>query len=144
MAQCPVGIGEDWNCRFAADGSKWLVSSTFDNQHADRLAPWIGADRADRLFPEHPVTVVFDTATGRELARVPHSGQTAVLPDGKTLATYSFDDDRMILWDIPPRTAIHPAIAWAVLGLALALSGIWWGKRCGAGFRDPQSLYPFG
>jgi hypothetical protein len=50
---------------------------------------------------------------------------SGMFPDGKTLATFSREEDCVQLWDIPPSAAVHPFLAWGVLGLAFVFTGCW-------------------
>ena len=59
-----------------------------------RLLATPGSDRAVRLW---------DVATGRQLAELPHDGEAYALafsPDGKTLATTGIDDRVVKVWDV--------------------------------------------
>jgi len=80
---------------------------------------------------EAPV-IVFDAATGKECGLVPHGHFTSYVHfvDDTTLATLSPTRDAIQLWDLPPRRALHPFIAWTCLGVALLLTGAcWYGWR---------------
>ena len=114
---------------FSADGSLWLVRRTRANPYADRVVPWLGATRTEWLLPKIRETLIYDTSTGLEIARVPRCGLAAVWDDGKTMAVFSTPDDALSLWDIPPRMAIDPALAWLASALAVLLSGFGWRLR---------------
>jgi len=127
LARCEVG--KDSVMLVYSDGKIWGVNFGHVNALTDRAQEWIGAERALRWFPPVMATIILDVTTGREMARLPHYGVAALLPDGKTLALYTADQDRVELWDLPPRRVVHPLVAAAVFVLALALSVTWWVKR---------------
>jgi WD40 repeat protein len=93
------------------------------------IAGQIGAARASRLFLDiRPERQIFDTGTGRVVACIPQA-ISAMTADGKTLATFSPEEDCVHLWDVPPRTVVHPLLPWGMLGLALVLTPWWWQLR---------------
>jgi WD40 repeat protein len=93
------------------------------------LAKSIGADRiAEWALNAKPRRQVYDTSTGRIVGWTPYV-ESQVLPDGKTIAIYSYDDGCVELWDMPPRTVIHPLLCWAALVCAVALTAWWWHMR---------------
>jgi WD40 repeat protein len=70
---------------------------------------------------------MIDTRTGRVVASFPLArlSTLAVFPDGKTLATFSYKDGCVRLWDLPPKRAVHPGFAWSAFGLTIVLTA-WW------------------
>jgi hypothetical protein len=78
-------------------------------------------------------TIVLDTETGLQLAKIHGCRDAAFGSDGKTLVTAHEDRQRLLnylnLWDIPPRARLH--WGWTVLLAAVAtgLTGAWWWIR---------------
>jgi WD40 repeat protein len=62
------------------------------------------------------INVIFDARTGGEVMRIQPRGNAAVQlsPDGRTLAVFA-SDNRVQLWDIPPRKSL----TWFAAGAAL-------------------------
>jgi hypothetical protein len=134
------GRGEDMV--FSPDGSKVWLRFMYQDSRANNLFYWL-----DYLFrrlgvrgftygssPPHEEAAIFDVTTGLECARVPFDRSHVLFGDDKTLATFSRVNGTIQLWDLPPRRAVHPILAWACLGLALILTGTWWydRRRCAA------------
>jgi WD40 repeat protein len=94
----------------------------------DRLAEW--AERLRLPWPRRSTTaeasVLFDTTTGRETARLPRDSCWGCWsPDGSQLAVRDWSDHRVRVWDMPPR----PSVAWlaiAAAGLAVPVAGLAW------------------
>jgi WD40 repeat protein len=94
----------------------------------DRLAEW--AERLRLPWPRRSTTaeasVLFDTTTSRETARLPREGCWGhCSPDGSQLAVRDWGDHRVRVWDMPPR----PPVAWLVItaaGLAVPVAGLAW------------------
>jgi WD40 repeat protein len=121
-------IGRDYDTDVSTDGRVWFVYyASF--RLSDSLLPRVWAERARRWFPRVSGVIVLDVTTGHELVRVPRWGLSALSPDGKTLAVYNADGDKVELWNIPPRTVVHPLLARALAGLAIALTAWWWRLR---------------
>jgi hypothetical protein len=97
------------------------------------------------ILPNRMETAVFDAATGWECGRLPCPlGFVVKFADDKTLAIFPVRDAKAIeLWDLPPRTAVHPFIAWACFGMATLLTGArcyaWRAVKTG---RQPEARYP--
>ncbi len=93
---------------------------------------WLGVSPKSILRRSvRPEWQLFDTTTGQLLGCFPggKGADLQLLPDGETLATCSLDDNFITLWDIPPRTAVHPFWLWATLALAVGLTAWWWRLR---------------
>jgi WD40 repeat protein len=114
------------DARFFPEHSLCLIESFDFNRWAPRVEAWVGPKRAKQFFPDSKRTIIFDLATGRELGQVPVARYVTLSPDGKTLAAYSEEENTLTLWDVPPRRAIHPVIAWFAAALAVTLTGMWW------------------
>jgi WD40 repeat protein len=127
-ATCPIGIPVH-DLAFTPDG-RILVGCYNEIRNAwdDRLRGWFGR-RAPHVFGTAGATVLIDVSTGALLTHLRGHSQPALLADGKIMATYDLDRDAIRLWDLPPRRAIHPALAWAALPLTVALTGLWWRLR---------------
>jgi WD40 repeat protein len=89
---------------------------------------------------------MIDTRTGRVVASFPLArlSTLAVFPDGKTLATFSYKDGCVRLWDLPPKRAVHPGFAWGGLGLTVVLAAWWWYLPRRAQSKRPGTETPAG
>jgi WD40 repeat protein len=123
LVRCPRASGG-----FLGGGAYWYVNH-YPFLSLSSIAERIGAARASRLFIDiRPERRIFDTKSGRMVACVPQA-VSGLFPDGKTLATFSRDENGVQLWDVPPSSAVHPFLAWGVLGLAFLFTGWWWRLR---------------
>jgi WD40 repeat protein len=113
---------------FFGNGSHWYVGH-MPFFPLISIAESIGADQvASGLLNAVRHRQVFDTNTGQMVGCIPyHDAQ--MLPDRRTVAIYSYEEDSVQLWDFPPSTAVHPALAWTSLAIAVALTAWWWHVR---------------
>ncbi len=116
------------SCGFLGGGSYWYVND-YPFMALSRIASQVGAAQTSQLFLAiRPERRVFDTKSGRTVARLPQA-ISAMTPDGKTLATFSREEDCVQLWDMPSSTGVHAFLAWGVLGLAFVFTGWRWHLR---------------
>src|SRR5260370_42042319 len=93
------------------------------------LGAWCGGGRGCELMYCKEETAVLDVPTGQDCGRMPCFGSNVLFADDKTLATLSKTGDAIQLWELPPGRALQGLGAWACLGGALLLTGIWWYAR---------------
>jgi WD40 repeat protein len=123
LVRCPRASGG-----FLGGGSYWYVNH-YPFWPLSSLAEKIGAGQLSRLFIDiRRERRIFDTKSGRMVACVPQA-ISGMFPDGKTLATFSREEDCVQLWDVPASTMVHPFLAWGVLGLGFVFTGWWWHLR---------------
>ena len=108
---------------FSPDG-KLLAVGCYDSNF--RLRSLVAKFTGRFLAPDERV-LVLDAQTGRRLASLPALGPLAFRPDGKTLVTYSYKKDVVLLWDMPPHSGVW--LDALLLGVAVVLTGIWWWRR---------------
>jgi len=115
---------------FSPDGSKVGITVAHPNSTwHDGLSSWFGGGRGFELMSFKEETAVLDAATGQDCGRMPCFGSNVLFADDKTLATLSKTGDAIQLWELPPGRALQGVGAWACLGVALVLTGIWWYAR---------------
>ncbi|HLN27232.1 MAG TPA: WD40 repeat domain-containing protein [Gemmataceae bacterium] len=114
------------NMAFSADSKLLAVSRWRDGSKYYRFRGILGGNLAEKFFPPEHITVLLDTATGRPLIQLPYSWVLIFRPDGKTLVTYSEEQDAIVIWDMPPHTRFN--LAWGLPPTvpALLLSAAWW------------------
>src|SRR5262249_31243913 len=114
---------------FSEKASYWTINhypffslfSIAEQLGAERVATWFLDVRRERR--------IFSTTTGEEVARIPWYDAWDLSPDGKTLVTFSQQEDCIALWDIPLRTALPIWLTWTTCALALLFTGVWWCLR---------------
>jgi WD40 repeat protein len=93
----------------------------------DRLPKWVPWSEWGRVR-YLPSTVLYDAATGAEVARLPVDPNHAWLsPDGRTVVAWH--DGQLTLWDVPPSRL---TLTWAALSAAFAVlvaGAAWWRVR---------------
>jgi WD40 repeat protein len=107
------------------DGARAVVTSRgLSKLHelAQRIHPIL----ADKCSPLVSDTFLIDGRTGRYLKRFSTATVAAFRPDGKTLVTFSPDDDVVYLWDVPPRPRLSLWLRVLALSAAFALTVFWW------------------
>jgi len=121
----------DWF--FSPDGSKLALAAAPYPSWADEFIQRLPLPQALRTAQRKRTVIVFDAATGAEYTRVPcGNGFHLHFVDDRALASLSWDEDAIELWDLPPRGVVHPSVAWAFLAIALLLTRAWWSaqRRC--------------
>jgi WD40 repeat protein len=119
------------NIFFSPDGSTVAVGYFWYDPRAAWLTGWVGKTWAERVFspPIRCGTVFLDSKTGELKARLPGYYGRA-FPDDHTFITYVAQVWNTVdVWDVPPRRAFPPVLAWSLLAPALALSTAYWRKR---------------
>jgi len=112
---------------FSPDGKLLTAGCHDSNLRLRTLAGRISAKFADRFLARDERVRVLDAQTGRCLASLPALSPLAFRPDGKTLVTYSYAKDVVLLWDMPPHSGVWLDVL--LLGLAVVVTGIWWRRR---------------
>jgi WD40 repeat protein len=119
--------GDVGGIAFSPDGKLLAVSCYDSNLGLRSLAERISPKFAERFLAPDERVLVLDAQTGRRLAALPALFPLAFRPDGKTLVTYSFEKDVVLLWDMPPPSGVWLDVL--LPGVAVVLTGIWWRKR---------------
>ena len=114
---------------YAPDSKLIAVSAVGVESKLRELVKRIHTGLADRICPLERRTVLLDAQTGRRLELLPPSSHVAFRPDGKTLVTYSKEQDAVLLWDVPPRPRISLVAHMLSLLLSITLTALWWRAR---------------
>jgi len=88
--------------QFSGDGKKLFVSYFRRSAPAVKLAPWIGWERAEKLFPSTSGTRQLDLATGRFDFTLPGRMFGALSPTEGQFLAFKFTNSDLELWDTPP------------------------------------------
>lgn len=119
--------GDSGDIAFSPDGNLLAVCCSDSNIRLRSLAQRISTKFAERLLAPDERVLVLDARTGRHLASLSALCPLAFRPDGKTLVTYSFEKDVVLLWDMPPHSGVWLDVL--LLGAVVVLTGIWWRRR---------------
>jgi hypothetical protein len=114
---------------YSPDSKLIAASAVGVESNLRELVKRIDSRLADRFCPLESRTLLLNAQSGRRLASLPASSFLAFRPDGKTLITYSKEQDAVFLWDVPPRARTSLFARFLSLLLPITLTAIWWRAR---------------
>jgi len=112
--------------QFSGNGKKLFVSYFRQSAAAAKLAPWIGSELADKLFPYTSGTRLLHLATGRFDFTLPGRMFGALSPTEGRFLAFKFTNSDLELWDMPPVYRFRWLPITIAGAVALVLTLAWW------------------